>query len=139
MRLLLAALQLVIGYLVVAISFGMINSNGFNALEVFVAVAFFVGLLLITVLVPRLFRQAKSLPSLANRAGVSVLLCFMAVGLGAVAQGVLVGVWRGPSRLASLHQLSVHFAGTWMFAAVFILMALLCLAYATKALPRAEV
>ena len=138
MRVLLVILQLVTGYLALAIALGMMQSPDFNALQIVVVGTFLAGLLLVTLFVPRFTRGAQLSPIRARRVGAIVLLCLLALGMGAVAHGVLVGIWRGPLRLVAIHQLSVQFAGAWALAMVFFLIGGLCLAFAINVLRRPD-
>lgn len=138
MRVLLVVLQVVIGYVALAILLGMMRSPGFNGLETVVVGTFFVGLFLITLFVPRFTRGALLSPARSKRVGAVVVLCLLALGMGALAHGVLVGVWRGPSRLVAVHQLAVQFAGAWALALVFFLIGALCLVLTGNVLRRTE-
>lgn len=138
MRFLLAGFQIILVYLLVAISVGMLRSPNFNALELVIVGAFFVGNLLVTVFVPRFTRGAQLSPVRSKRIIAALSLSLLGLGSWFIAYGVLVGSWRGPSRLAAIHQLSVQFAGVWAFSLAFFMLGSLCLTFAFKVLRSAE-
>ncbi len=138
MRVLLVGLQVAIGYLALSVFFGAAQSPKFNVADVVVVATFFVGLFLITLLVPRLGRGAKLSPVRSKRLGLVSFLCLLAIGMVTVGHGVLVGVWRGPARLTAIHRMSEQFASAWSLAAIFFLVGALCLAYAARVLRHAE-
>lgn len=131
MRILRLALQVLIIYMAGAVILGMTKEPSFNFLHVVIMTTFFVGLFLITIVVQRLARTFGA-PAAQNkrRAGVGLLLLLAALFV-VVAQGVAVGVWRGPSRLAAFHSLIAHFAGAWSLVLALGVVSgiLLCQAY----------
>jgi len=134
MRFLLTGLQLVLCYLALAISVGMLRSTKFNWLESIVVATFFAGLLLFTVLVSKAAPHTRLNQVRYKRIMGAAVLVLLALGAGAIAHGVMIGSWRGPPRISAIHQLSVEFANPWALALAFALLAALLVGLALRLL-----
>jgi hypothetical protein len=127
MRALRIALQAAILYLAATVILGMSRHTSFNFLHVLSMGSFFVGLLLITVIVQRAARTFTPIVSRHKRFAVVGCLALFAALLFVLAQGVAVGVWRGPPRFAALHFLVAQFAGAWSLVLTLALAACILL------------
>ena len=121
MRTLRLALQLNILYMGLAVLLGEARSPEFNALAAFAAASFFAGLLLLTSFIPRLVSGASRDEVQTRRYAVAALLVIPAAVLFALAHGVLLGNWRGPSRLTGLYTAVMQFAGAWSLVLLLVL------------------
>lgn len=136
MRALTAALQILIVYMALAVLIGMGQAPQARGFVLLAVGAFFAGLLLVTVVLQRFGRAASQLASAAGRWAVAGVLGLLAMAVLVVAQGVASGIWRGPSRMLGLHDLTVQFAGAWPLALALALFAVILLAQAYGLLTR---